>query len=97
MHNPSEYMVSDEALAIVRQESARAIQKHGYNNTCLNPELSRDAKQHILVEEVGEVSKAFNEYNLGNISYEEFIAQLKKELPQVAAVATMWLEAENGE
>lgn len=86
-------MLKDETLQEIRRESARAIQKHGRENTPLG-DKSRDHSQHVLVEEVGEVAKLFNEFNLGNIDGEEFGFQLKKELVQVAAVAAMWLEKE---
>lgn len=93
MYNLSDYMLKDETMQEIRRESARAIQKHGRDNTPLG-NRGRDHAQHVLVEEIGEVAKVFNEYNLGNISLEEFQSQLKKEIVQVAAVAAMWLEKE---
>ena len=48
---------------------------------------------NVTVEEVGEVSKAINEYRHGNLTFEEFKAELIKEVTQCAAMYTVWLEA----
>lgn len=49
--------------------------------------------RYVLGEEIGEVDKAFNEYRLTNISYNEFRSQVRKELIQVAAMASAWAAA----
>ncbi len=88
-------MVSDEALATLRSESARAIQKHGLAMTTRNPEQDRFWKLSVLMEEIGEVSKALNEYALGNITKGELRSSLRKELGQVGATAALWIDAED--
>lgn len=94
MYDANEYMINDKTMAEVRRESARAIQKHGRENTALSNTRTRLYKQSVLLEEVGEVAKVINEFELGNLTTEQFIAELQKELTQVSSVAAMWLECE---
>lgn len=94
MYNPHDYNIKNETVSEMRREISRAIQKHGRENTPLSDGRTRGFKLAVLMEEVGEVAKAMNEYELGNIGPEELISQLKKELGQVAAVSSMWLECE---
>lgn len=61
-------------------EFDRAIAKHGWAQTPLNPDMSDTEAFIILVEEIGEVATAMT-YDRGNKD------DLKKELLQVAAMA----------
>lgn len=94
MYNAENFMVNDKTMSEIRRETARAIQKHGREQTPLSDSVSRPHKLAILMEEVGEVAKIINEFNLGNLSPQLFIAELKKEIVQVSAVAAMWFECE---
>lgn len=89
-----DYMINDATVREVRRESARAIQKHGREKTAISPNRTRLYKLSILTEEIGEVAKTINEFELGNLTTEQFVAELKKELTQVSSVAAMWLECE---
>lgn len=52
-----------------------------------------DNKQNrILVEEIGEISKAMNEYALGNINYVEYEEQLASEIMDSIAVLSAWYD-----
>lgn len=95
MPDQNKWMVSDLSLAAVRSESARAIVKHGWNGTPLNPEKTRGFKLAVLVEEVGEVARILCDFEQGILSPEETKSQIIKELVQVAAVSTMWMECED--
>lgn len=78
-------MISAKILAAVLAEVEYAVSKHGELNTPLNSEYPKPLRNlSILVEEVGEVSRALNDDDPEN---------LKDELAQVAAVAMMWLQA----
>lgn len=70
----------DEVLDLIAQERKFQDNKWGSQR-----HLHNDVWNRILGEEVGEVAKALNE--------QESIEALKKELVQVAAVATAWVEA----
>lgn len=94
MYNAENYMIDDRTTAEIRRESARAIQKHGRENTPASDAKSRGFKLAVLMEEVGEVAKAINEFEMGVISKEQFLAELRKELSQVAAAAGLWLQCE---
>lgn len=67
----------------LRAEMARAIEKHGKQQTPINSQMNDREKLVILVEEVGEVARAMT-YDEGDA------AELKAELLQVAAMAGMW-------
>jgi len=55
-----------------------------------------DNKQNrILVEEIGEISKAMNEYALGNINYKEYNDNLANEIIDSMAVLSAWLDKIN--
>lgn len=68
------------------RERNHAIEKHGFENTALNPAVSAETKLVILAEEFGEVARAIT-YDNGDIE------ELKKELVQVASVAMLWRES----
>lgn len=65
-----------------RQDELKAAGK--FANTCADS-ISNGACLAILVEEVGEIARAMNEWDKNP-------GQLKKEVTQVAAVAMAWLE-----
>lgn len=67
----------------LRDEIDRAVEKHTWEQTPLNPKMFKEAKLVILVEEVGEVATAMT-YDRGSPK------DLKKELLQVAAMAYSW-------
>ena len=76
----------------VHEERIRAHAKHG--------DLSAEAMGWdnprwlpILTEEMGEVARVINEYDLGNINAPEKRAKLIEELIQVAAMACAWIDA----
>jgi hypothetical protein len=94
MYNADEYMLNDKTLAEVRRESARAIQKHGRDNTCVSHSISRGDKLAILMEEVGEVARVLCELQQQLLAPEEASFQIRKELAQVSSVAALWLECE---
>jgi hypothetical protein len=47
----------------------------------------------ILVEEVGEVARVFNEWDLGHLSDSAAMLAAHNELIQVAAMAAAWADA----
>jgi len=76
----------------VHDERISAHNKHG--------ELSAEAMPWdsprwlpILTEELGEVARVINEYDLHNINTPEKCAKLIEELTQVAAMACAWIDA----
>lgn len=94
MYDAKDYMMKDQTVMAIRKESARAMQKHGRENTTVNQAMDRERKLAVLVEEVGEVANVINEFALGNLNHEELLSQIVKELEQVASVAALWLESE---
>lgn len=66
-----------------------AHKKHGINS--IEGVRSMDRFNSILVEEIGEISKAMNEFYLGNITYYEFLKEIRSELIDTLAVATAWV------
>jgi hypothetical protein len=79
--------MTSEVYEEVVHELNKAINKHGWENTPLNPEMIHETKLVILVEEVGEVARAitYDEGNDQNLYYE---------LIQVAAMAMAWAKSE---
>jgi NTP pyrophosphatase (non-canonical NTP hydrolase) len=47
----------------------------------------------VIVEEIGEIARSRNEYNLGNISLQTHKNELRKEAVQVGAMVAAWLDA----
>lgn len=48
----------------------------------------------IVLEELGEIARAFNDYDLGQIPDEaELLAQVHKELIQLGAMVSAWTDA----
>jgi NTP pyrophosphatase (non-canonical NTP hydrolase) len=69
-------------FALIDAERQRQDEKHGRQDHV--PQMVLNA---VLVEEVGEVSKALLEASVPHV-----VSNLKEELVQVAAVAVKWLE-----
>lgn len=67
----------------VYKELERAVEKHGWHQTPMNPLMDDKEKFIILVEEIGEVARAMT-YDEGGA------AQKKAELLQVIAMASAW-------
>ena len=71
-----------------RQQSLKAAGR--FAHTCRDEEVSDAARAVILMEEVGEVARAVLETtNLANDKHDK---SLRKELIQVAAVCTSWVQ-----
>lgn len=68
---------------MIQDELFRATEKHGWDQTPLNPDMTVCEKLVILVEEVGEIARAMT-YDEGSVE------NLKKELVQTAAMAMAW-------
>lgn len=79
----------------VHEERIRAHNLHDSHGGSMERKTWDDLGEwvNVTVEEVGEVSKAINEYHAGNLTAEEFRAELHKEVLQCAAMYTVWLEA----
>ncbi len=82
--------VESATLAEFVGERRRAHQKHGENSQEGNPWDSRKSLT-ILVEEVGEVAKVFNERDLGNLTDVQAQQELRKELIQTGAMCLVWV------
>lgn len=68
----------------MHSEITRALTKHGYEKTPMNPLMPNSVRLAILVEEVGEVARAMT-YDEGDPD------KLDEELVQVLAMAHTWL------
>lgn len=77
------------AFVDISNELGSAIQKHTYEQTPLNPEVSREAAFIILAEEFGEVARAVTRDGVNK-------ENLQEELVQVAAMAVAMLIGERG-
>lgn len=84
-----------ELYVDVDRERVRAHEKHGVHSIEWE-DTSDDRAMRILVEEVGEVATALNEFDLKSITGAELNEALAAELLQVAAVATGWLARVRG-
>lgn len=77
-------------LNAIRREATRAIMKHGWEQTPLNPLMTDAEKLIILVEEVGEVARA--------MTYDEGSNEgLREEALQVATMAFLWYASFEGD
>lgn len=74
--------------AEIRAERERAHAKHGEQSMETQP-IDAPIRMTILMEEVGEVAREFNEAQSGTLDR----ASLRAELVQVAAMATAWADA----
>ncbi len=82
--------VESATLAEFAAERRRAHQKHGKNSQEGNAWDSRKSLT-ILVEEVGEVAKVFNERDLRNLTDVQAQQELRKELIQTGAMCLVWV------
>lgn len=78
-------------FAEVQAERERAHAKHGDTSMESKP-WDAERRLTILTEEVGEVARAYNEREHGNLVGDAFTAQLRSELIQCAAMATAWAD-----
>lgn len=77
--------------AEIAAERDRAHAKHGAKS--MESAAWDDMKRlRILMEEVGEIAKVFNEFDLGVITLAEARQQCRRECIQTAAMATAWAE-----
>lgn len=88
--NENTTMIQPLTASAIVAESASSIAKHGLEHSPINPAVSRGEKLAMLVEEVGEVAHLLT-YDTEFSRYE-----IIKELIQVANVAAMWAESEEG-
>lgn len=82
-----------QVLEDVRRECARQdeLKKAGrFKHHCGDKEMSDPERFAVLGEEVGEVARAVLE--LGKLANDKHGKELRKELIQVAAVCTKWVE-----
>jgi len=82
MNTQLETILREVSIERQRQEELCMNSKIGFS--CADPRLGDLVKLPVLMEEVGEVGRAMQENNLGN---------LREELIQVAAVAVAWAES----
>jgi NTP pyrophosphatase (non-canonical NTP hydrolase) len=81
-------ILTEDLLQDVIDEAQRAHEKHGPNSML----YGSDAKGlRILMEEVGEVARAMNEFALANIDLLAYQKELRAELVQCAAMCTTWI------
>lgn len=84
--------VRQQQLALaeeITQARIWAHTKHG-PQSC-ETQKGGDRLLPILLEEVGEVAKAMNEYALGNTDYEQAGVEIRAELIDVITVASAWV------
>lgn len=78
--------------ALIGDERVRAHLKHGAKS--MESATWDDMKRlRILLEEVGEIAKVFNELDAGAIDAPEAMRQCSVEAMQVAAMAAAWSDA----
>jgi len=87
-----EIMVTWQPYADVHRERIRAHYKH-INDSAEVLHWRSKRWLPILTEEVGEVARCLNEYDLWNVTTAETRLELRKELIQVAAMAVAWIDA----
>ena len=76
----------------IRAERERAHAKHGERSMESSPAADPQGRRYrILLEEIGEVANEFNEADLQGRPVD--LAALRRELIQVAAMATAWADA----
>lgn len=75
-------------------ERVRAHKKHKDNGGSMEQkDWDHPIWPHVVNEEVGEIARAFCEFQLGNLTEVEFKRDLKEELIQVGAMVAAWLDA----
>lgn len=79
-------------MVLAAREAQEVAKMSGrFEFTCADPEITHAERLAVLAEEVGEVAHEVNETIGGHAPL--YMAGLRKELSQVAAVALAWLEA----
>jgi NTP pyrophosphatase (non-canonical NTP hydrolase) len=78
----------------IRRERERAHAKWADNGTSMETE-EWDAPRWlaVLVEEVGEVARVFNEERHGHLTRPEMMKELRTELVQTCAMECAWIDA----
>jgi NTP pyrophosphatase (non-canonical NTP hydrolase) len=76
----------------IAAERARAHAKHG-DKSMEAADWADMKRLRILLEEVGEVARVFNEWDLGHLSDSAARRAARDELVQVAAMAGAWADA----
>jgi len=82
-----------------RERQSRLVESGSIPWDCADQFVGHDQKLAVLVEEVGKVARVLIEkpnWNLGD-NRGSFLAKLREELNQVAAVSVAWLEAIDAE
>lgn len=74
------------------QERVRAHGLHRENSLERVPWHSPRARD-IVLEELGEVARVFNEFELGNIDARQAKLQARKEVIQLGAMVSAWADA----
>lgn len=80
--------LDEQSLMDVREESRRAVEKHGASRVLTSWEMPHGEKLACLVEEIGEVANCLT-YDSGKTQED-----LAGELLQVANLALAWYQAE---
>lgn len=76
------------------RERVRAHEKHEASGGSMEQKDWNDpACLRIALEELGEVARAFNDHDLGEINEAELLAQVIKELVQLGAMVAAWTDA----
>jgi NTP pyrophosphatase (non-canonical NTP hydrolase) len=78
----------------IQRERERAHEKWSANGTSMEDE-AWDAPRWlaVLVEEVGEVARTFNEERHGHLTRPEMMKELRTELVQTCAMGCAWIDA----
>ena len=84
----------DKIIFFIMQERSRQNelkQRGDFPYTCADTEMLQSERLAVLVEEVGEVSRAL--LNAGQLSNDSSPKELRTELIQCAAICIAWLES----
>jgi NTP pyrophosphatase (non-canonical NTP hydrolase) len=76
----------------IQTERERAHLVHGATSNEASP-WDSDRRLRVLVEEVGEVAKAFNDHEHNKLTDGQLRREVRKELIQVAAMAASWADS----
>ena len=84
-------MTTSDVYAEIKDERARAHAKHGAKSM-ESDEWNAERRLRILVEEVGEIARVLNDFDLGLIEEPLARVKLRAEALQTAAMATAWAD-----
>ena len=84
-------MSESQIFADFSRERYRAHELHGKQSQEGNAWDSRRSTE-ILVVEIGEIAKVFNERALGNLTDLEAMRELRNELVQVGSMCLVWID-----